>query len=350
MGVFGTFNNLFCLGYYWLNMWKMVEEVCAGCMKCLCKNVGKIGFHLLTPVFVALLMNLIAIDFVCSLSETLDGFTLGLIIIDCATCFVFLYLLKPKFSEAVVEALLEVFCNFGFPWEIQSNQNPSFINESIDKFRELAEPCSRKVLKYFPAQNGMVERYIKKVNNVLKKMMYSEDTYWVKFLPVIQLSLNDQYISHHKLMPFACMFNWKVNQVKNYKKIELEVVTLEQLLERNWNLVHVVYPALARLSAASEKLNCKLKNSERKEKKIFSGCWKFYFCFLLWFFVLSYNFQWKCTLGGGVRLWKCFNSQRCFSIWCCFVVSSVFSWLGSVLFCPNLCFIMNLVCIAFVVL
>ena len=33
-------------------------------------------------------------------------------------------------------------------------------------------------------------------------------------------------------------------------------------------MVHVVYPALARLSAASGKLDCKLKNSKRKEKKI----------------------------------------------------------------------------------
>mmetsp|Transcript_12706 Transcript_12706/g.17111 ORF Transcript_12706/g.17111 Transcript_12706/m.17111 type:complete len:160 (-) Transcript_12706:1238-1717(-) len=44
-----------------------------------------------------------------------------------------------------------------------------------------------------------------------------------------------------------CFF--KVNQARNYEKIELEVATPEQLLERNRNLVHVVYPALARLSA-----------------------------------------------------------------------------------------------------
>ena len=30
----------------------------------------------------------------------------------------------------------------------------------------------------------------------------------------------------------------------------------------------MVYSALARLSTVSEKLNCKLKNSEKKEKKI----------------------------------------------------------------------------------
>ena len=64
------------------------------------------------------------------------------------------------------------------------------------------------------------------------------------------------------------MFGWKVNQVRNYEKIELEVTAPEQLLERNWNLVHVVYLAFARLSIALGKLNCKLKNSERKEKKI----------------------------------------------------------------------------------
>ena len=213
-------------------------------------------------------MNLIAIDFVCGLPETSDGFTVGLIIIDCVTCFVFLCSLKSKSLKAVAEALLEVFYNFGFPQKIQSNQDPLFMSESIDKFRELTEAHSRKILKYFPAQNGMVERYVKKVNNVLKKMMHGEGTYWVKFLPVIQLLLNDWYISHHKSMLFACMFGRKVNQARNYEKIELEVTTPEQLLERNWNLVHVVYPAFVRLFAASGKLDCKSKNSERKEKKI----------------------------------------------------------------------------------
>ena len=233
MGVSGTFNNLFRSGYYWSNMQKMVEEVCTGCMECLHYNVGKIGFHPLTLVSITLPMDLIAIDFVCDLPETSNGFTVGLIIIDCATHFVFLCPLKSKSSEAVAEVLLEVFCNFGFPQEIQSDQDPSFMSESMNKFRELTEAHSRKILKYFPAQNGMVERYVKEVNNVLKKMMHGEGTYWVKFLPVIQLSLNDRYISHHKSTPFACMFSRKVNQVRNYEKIELEVATLEQLLERN---------------------------------------------------------------------------------------------------------------------
>ena len=151
MGVFGTFNNLFHLGYYWSNMQKMVEKVCTSCMECLCYNVGKIGFHLLTPVSVTLLMDLIAIDFVCGLFETSDGFTVGLIIINCTTHFVFLCLLKSKSSKAVAEALLEVFYNFGFPWEIQSDQDPSFMSKSMDKFRKLTEAHSRKVLKYFPA-------------------------------------------------------------------------------------------------------------------------------------------------------------------------------------------------------
>ena len=207
IGVSGTFNNLFYLRYYWLNMEKIVEKVCAGCMECFCYNVGKIGFHLLTPVSVTLLIDFIAIDFICSFPETSNGFTVGLIIIDYVIYFVFLCPLKSKSSKTIVEALLEVFCNFEFPQEIQSDQNPSFISKSMDKFRELTEACSKKVLKYFPAQNSMVERYVKEVNNMLKKIMHGKGTYWVKFLLMIQFSLNNQYISHHKSMLFACMFN-----------------------------------------------------------------------------------------------------------------------------------------------
>ena len=92
-----------------------------------------------------------SIDFICGLPETLNGFTVGLIIIDCVTCFVFLHPLKSKSLEAVAEVLLEVFCNFGFPWEIQSDQDPSFMSKSMNKFKELTEAHSRKVLKYFPA-------------------------------------------------------------------------------------------------------------------------------------------------------------------------------------------------------
>ena len=120
----------------------MVEEVCAGCMECLYYNVGKIGFHPLTPVSVALPMDLIAIDFVCGLPETSDGFTVGLIITDCATHFVFLCPLKSKSSEAVVEALLEVFCNFGFPQKIQSDQDPLFMSKSMNKHTGVGSSCT----------------------------------------------------------------------------------------------------------------------------------------------------------------------------------------------------------------
>ena len=135
----------------------MVEEVCANCMKCLHKNVGKIGFHLLTLVSITLSMDLITIDFVCGLPKTSNGFIVSLIIINCMTCFVFLHLLKSKSLKVIAEALLKIFYNFGFPWEIQNDQNPSFISKSIDKFRKLTETYFRKVLKYFPTQNGIVE-------------------------------------------------------------------------------------------------------------------------------------------------------------------------------------------------
>ena len=58
----------------------------------------------------------------------------------------------------------------------------------------------------------------------------------MKFLPVVQMLLNDCYISRYKSTPFAMMFVREKNQAANYERLKLEVATLEKLLERNWKI------------------------------------------------------------------------------------------------------------------
>ena len=78
----------------------------------------------------------------------------------------------------------------------------------------------------------------------------------MKFLPVVQMSLNDHYILKHKFTSFVVMFVRERNQATNYKGLELEVATPEKLLERNRKMVYSVYPVLVKLSKEVGKKSC----------------------------------------------------------------------------------------------
>ena len=78
-------------------------------MVCLKYNHGKIRFHLITLVTSALPMDIIGMDFIYGLLESNEGYTIVLIIIDIASCFVILCKLISKEADPVGSW----FCPFG---------------------------------------------------------------------------------------------------------------------------------------------------------------------------------------------------------------------------------------------
>ena len=84
--------------------------------------------------------------------------------------------LISKEAESVVEALLSVFANFGVLKEIQSNQDPLFFNKVMEAFCNALTTKSRKVMRYYPAQNGAVERYVREVSSLVVKLLEGDMT------------------------------------------------------------------------------------------------------------------------------------------------------------------------------
>ena len=248
--------KLFHAGYYWPSMRRMVITVCRSCVVCLKYNHRRIEFHLITPVTSALPMDIIDMDFICRLPESNEGYTIVLIVIDIASHFVILCKLISKEVESIVEALLSVFVNFGVPKEIQSDQNSLFFNKVMKTFCNVSTVKLRKMMRYYLAQNGAVERYVREISDLIVKLLEGDMTNWMKFLSVVQMSLNNRYISRHKFTPFVVMFVRERNQTTNYKGLELEIATPEKLLERNQKMVYSVYPTFAKLSKEASKKGC----------------------------------------------------------------------------------------------
>ena len=175
-GVSETVWKLFHAGYYWPSMRRMVIMICQGCVVCLKYNHGRIRFHLITPVTSVLPMNIIGMDFICGLSESNEGYTIVFIVIDIASCFIILCKLISKEAELVVEALLSVFANYDVPKEIQSDQDPSFFNKVMKTFYNASTVKSKKVMRYYLAQNGAVKRYMREVLGLVVKLLKEDIT------------------------------------------------------------------------------------------------------------------------------------------------------------------------------
>ena len=264
----GLFQALFRDGYYWKGMRKMCEEVARGCEAYLKYNVGRAGFHPISPVTATLPFDHIAIDLAGPLPTSESGFNYILVLVDIATRFVLLRPLQTKEAEEIAWTLLTVFADFGLPKVIQHDNDRSFLNQIMERFREQAEFIPRAVMKYFPAQNGAVERFVGETKTLLLKLLSGDTSNWERFLPVVQLSLNDRILGRHGSSSFACMFARRLNTARDYTDINIRRASVEALLERNRKMVEVIYPALEERSREKAEKECETANNRKRRGRI----------------------------------------------------------------------------------
>ena len=109
------------------------------------------------------------------------------------TKFVVLRHIKRKTAEEVVNQLFDIFCLLGSPHILQSDNDREFKN--VDLARMVRELWSRCRIVHgkprHPQSQGSVERVNKEIKNVLGSLMRkAKNDNWVKFVPLVQYSIN----------------------------------------------------------------------------------------------------------------------------------------------------------------
>ena len=120
-------------------------------------------------------------------------------------------------------------------------------------------------MTYFPSQNRAVEQVVQEVKKLIFKI-WVHDKNWEKFVPAVQLSLNDRVVSHHNSSPFALMFARGLNQSHDYLSVVSDITSKKELLDRNFKMVSAVYSAIQWKSLKSGEKDCEQKNKRKKEK------------------------------------------------------------------------------------
>ena len=112
---------------------------------------------------------------------------------DHLTKFVILRPLQRKTAEEVAFVLFEIFCLFGPPHILQSDNGKEFRNVNLaSMIRDLWPDCEIVHGKAcHPQSQGSVERVNREIKKVLGSLMRKlNDPCWTKYIPSVQHSIN----------------------------------------------------------------------------------------------------------------------------------------------------------------
>jgi hypothetical protein len=236
--------------------WPKLKEACITwirqCSACQHFSIVRKGYHPLKAIHATLPGEHIAMD-LAQFDPSNRGNVYALIVVDVCSRFVFLRPLKEKTALTVAELLYELFCLIGFPKIIQSDQGSEFEN---DLLRTLTKKCSidkRATTPYHPQGNGLAERNVRTMKDILKKELEGKIADWDLHLPRVQLIMNTRVASLHGSTPFSLFYGRPFPGFEDFRSVDSRLATPDQLRDRLEYLTKLVYPAVSEKSKRTQK-------------------------------------------------------------------------------------------------
>jgi len=244
------FKSLFRKGWYWQTMKQQCSFVSNSCENCLQFNIARQGYHPLVTITASLPFDHVAIDLGQISQTSQQGNNFFLVVTDVCTRFSLLRALPNKAALTVGRQLYQIITEFGLPRIIQSDNGSEFVNSVVDAMKEHCGFSQRTISSYHPQANGTAESHVKIVKQLLNKYVKGDWSEWCIFIPAIQLAMNTRITKRHSSTPFSLMFARPLNHPNNYQDTRSELLTEEQMIERNRQLTRILYPAVTQASDA----------------------------------------------------------------------------------------------------
>lgn len=138
-------------------------------------------------------MRRICIDTIGELPTSgVDGYQYVLVILDTFTRWIELYPLRSTGAVEAADALLDHFCRYGEPTELQSDRGNQFVNSLIGAITARRGIHQSLSLAYSKQENGRVERANKEVYRHLNALLFHHRIRqdWHKYLPFVRRIMN----------------------------------------------------------------------------------------------------------------------------------------------------------------
>ena len=211
------------------------------CLICQKWSQSKPVFSPIQPVFNNNVWEHICIDLMGPMPANENEFHYILVCVDVFTRFIVCRPLFDKKAVSVAEELVKIFSLLGLPRIIQSDNGTEFANSVLNEITNILNIQQKFTTQYHPAQNGLVERNIQNVSNVLKKLTtekYNEMAFWPNCLDLCQFYLNNKFSNATNFQAFTLMFG----RTSKLFSEEKELVKEEEIIQKWMEIHEIIYP------------------------------------------------------------------------------------------------------------
>jgi len=166
-----------------------------------------------------------------------------LVVVDTFTGFVILRALATKKAREVALTLYQIFCDFGPPIEILSDNGSEFIGDSVALLNAFFKIHRLPSIAYTPQRQGQVERSIQTISSSLRTLLEESPGKWQNLLPLVQLYYNNKIYQTTGVPPFHLLFGRIPHLFKTDESPSVNIDDWQKHLAR---LILHVFPEIER--------------------------------------------------------------------------------------------------------
>ena len=236
-------------GMHWNNIKQDAIKLVKMCKQCMRYNITRKGYHPLKSITADKPGDHWAIDLAGPFENSHRGNHYLMVMVDICTKFVILKAIPDKTSLTIAEELINVFCDFGFPRILQSDNGTEFVNSLVKDVYKVSGIDHRLISPYHPRANGAAERTVQTAVHTLQKSMNGMARDWDVYVKAAQLAINKKIVRLHNSAPFELMFARRLNEFADYTDTRTAAHKPNAIIKRKnmiKDMAEIVLPAIAK--------------------------------------------------------------------------------------------------------
>ena len=253
-GVRACYNQLKRNKHNWPHMCHHVRQIVESCSACQRWSIVKRGYNPIRSPLAWWPFDILQYDLTTNVEPTSRGNTTLLIVVCVLTGFTFLRPLPDKRPETITRTLLKIFCDFGTPRILHSDNEPALVTDIHKSVCEYLKIHTRTSLPYKPNSLGKAERMVATAMTSIHKTTATLGIDWDLLAEFVQLSINLKIKDITGTDPFALMFHRPCN-IFNMQGDTLATdstdttspaanLSLDQWIEHSRKLQEILFPAI----------------------------------------------------------------------------------------------------------
>ncbi|KAG0755447.1 hypothetical protein G6F33_011500 [Rhizopus arrhizus] len=194
--------------------------------------------------------RMFAIDYVGPFPPSKKGNKCIIVAIEYFTRWPVAKAVKTADSKTTVDFLYEeIFCQFGPPQYILSDNGTHFVSAEVEAFVKFVNVRHQYATPYHPQTNGRVEQFNGTLVNSIRKLVNSQKSNWDDILPTVLYGYRTKAHAALGISPFELMYGVVPNGPENDVLLNIgQKLAMERLYYLNdRNLTHEVKKAYQRI-------------------------------------------------------------------------------------------------------